>query len=175
MSANLPKNSPQPKTSPGALIPTTKIIELAKKEGVGFGPGNPEERIRYFIKLGILPHATRKTPSASISNLKFQISNSTTVGHLPYWVINRLIQVDRLKRSGKSYPEIAEKFKNIDQRHKKKTLKKVEDTERSRSVEDTERSRSVEDTEQATAVSLSNRRSAEDTERSRSVEDTDNR
>ena len=52
----------QTKTLPAdTLLPLEKIISLAKRNGVKFGSGNAKERIRYFIKLGILPHAARKS------------------------------------------------------------------------------------------------------------------
>ncbi|MDO8486686.1 MAG: hypothetical protein Q7S45_00100, partial [Candidatus Curtissbacteria bacterium] len=90
--------------SPEDILPTTVIIELAKRQGVDFGPGNPEERIRYFIKLGILPHASRKTPQNNKS--------ANPVGHLPLWTIKRLIWVTRLSQAGNSYPQIAQKLEN---------------------------------------------------------------
>ena len=54
------KNEGQKPESPETLLPLEKIISLAKKNGVLFGSGSAKERIRYFIKLGILPHAVRK-------------------------------------------------------------------------------------------------------------------
>ena len=47
------------------LIPTEKIIALARARNVDFGPGDANERIRYFIKLGILPHQKRKAHRSS--------------------------------------------------------------------------------------------------------------
>src|SRR3989304_3584394 len=83
----------KPEYSPDTLLSTKKIIELAKEAGVDFGPGDAAERIRYFIKLGILPHAVRKTPDPSLSTTHHPLP-TTPVGHLPARAIKRLIQAD---------------------------------------------------------------------------------
>lgn len=68
-----------------SLLPTENIINLAKKAGVDFGPGNANERIRYFIKLGILPHAIRKLPAlpASFDREARRAGRSRTTNHEP--------------------------------------------------------------------------------------------
>ncbi|KKR50749.1 MAG: hypothetical protein UT84_C0007G0020, partial [Candidatus Curtissbacteria bacterium GW2011_GWA1_40_16] len=91
--------------NPETLLPTDKIIALAKSAGVDFGPGNPAERIRYFIKLGILPHAQRRSYLDPASNLP-----TAPIGHLPYSSVKKLIEVDRLYKTGKTYPQIAQKL-----------------------------------------------------------------
>ncbi len=104
---------------PKALLPTDKIIQIAKSHGVDFGPGDANERIRYFIKLGILPHVVRKSivkdksqrsNGASNSSLS-PLTNNSTVGHLPFGVIKDLLETEALKARGLSYPQIAGRLK----------------------------------------------------------------
>src|SRR3990172_4049830 len=73
------------------LLPLEKIISLAKKNGVKFGSGNAKERIRYFIKLGILPHAVRKVSTRlRTTDYRLQTSGaSAPIAHLPYWTVDR--------------------------------------------------------------------------------------
>src|SRR3989344_4762338 len=99
------------KVSPDALIPTSQIVKLAKIGGVDFGPGNPLERIRYFIKLGLLPHAVRKLPQTT-NGKQLKANSYSTMGHLPYWTVKRLVQIDKLYKRGLSYPQIAQKIKD---------------------------------------------------------------
>jgi len=42
------------------LISIDEVIERAKKLGVDFGKGDPRNRLRYYVKIGLLPHAKRK-------------------------------------------------------------------------------------------------------------------
>jgi len=44
----------------GNLISINEVIERAKKLGVDFGKGDPRNRLRYYVKIGLLPHAQRK-------------------------------------------------------------------------------------------------------------------
>src|SRR3990167_926390 len=105
--------------APDTLLSTEKIIELAKEAGVDFAPGDAAERIRYFIKLGILPHAVRKTPDPTIRSSHYPLP-TTPVGHLPAWTIKRLIQADKVYKKGASYPAIAQKIKKIEARENRK-------------------------------------------------------
>src|SRR3990167_7168459 len=84
------KNLTSSSLKPDTLLTTEKIIELAKLRGVDFGPGDPNERIRYFIKLDILPHQVRKSPDP-----ERQIA---PIGHLPYSTVQTLMVTDRLKQ-----------------------------------------------------------------------------
>src|SRR3990167_10958950 len=81
---------------PDTLLPLEKIIALAKKNGVSFGRGNPQERIRYFIKIGLLPHALRKSSQSKVygsrSGVNGQLS-SVPIAHLPYFTVERLIKI----------------------------------------------------------------------------------
>ncbi len=99
-----------------SLLPTEEIINLAKKAGVDFGPGNAAERIRYFIKLGLLPHAVRKLPQPpNHEPLTINHQPSTSpVGHLPYWTVERLVEINRLNNNGLTFPQIAKKLSSTD-------------------------------------------------------------
>src|SRR3989344_7452180 len=113
LTVKAPKTEGQKTYSPETLLPLEKIISLSKKNGVKFGSGNAKERIRYFIKLGILPYAVRKTPD--IKNLKLEIRNSGALApaaHLPYWTVQRLIQIHELTEKGLTIRKIAQNFAN---------------------------------------------------------------
>ena len=112
---NRPSPNQQQDFAPDTPLSTEKIIEIAKEAGVDFGPGDAAERIRYFIKLGILPHAIRKSKKDENNQ-----SISAPVGHLPAWTVKRLAQVDKLYKKGASYPVIAEKIKKIEARENKR-------------------------------------------------------
>ena len=123
---NLPEDKPQQlpdfqttDRSPDDLLPTTTIVELAKRQGVDFGPGDEQERVRYFIKLGLLPHASRKTPQNDKS--------ANPIGHMPIWTIKRFIWIARLSQGGNSYPQIAQKLKSIEER---KTIQEITESNR---------------------------------------------
>ena len=66
---------------PNQLVSTNKLIQLAKTAGIDLGAGNPKERIRYYTKLGLIPHAQRK---------KLQGKPGAAVGCYPLWVLERL-------------------------------------------------------------------------------------
>src|SRR3989344_6768795 len=95
--------------SKSRLLPTKRVIEITQNLGVNWGMGNPLERIRYFIKLGILPHAIRKSTSIE------ELGHEFNAGHLPAWAIKRLIFVNNLSKKGYSFPQIAKKIKKIEQ------------------------------------------------------------
>src|SRR3989344_1995857 len=96
------------------LLPLEKIVSLAKRSGVSFGSGNAKERIRYFIKLGILPHAVRKSTvkvasqrnSSSDSTLSTLTTNQP-VAHLPYWTVERLVKIENFTQKGMTFSQIA--------------------------------------------------------------------
>ena len=116
--------------SPETLLPLEKLIALAKKNGVNFGSGNAKERIRYFIKLGILPHAVRRMPSATskIRSSKFETRSSVPaqpVAHLPYWTVERLIQIHELCEKGLTFRKIAKNFASSQKRQNAKEKKAI--------------------------------------------------
>src|SRR3990167_3574316 len=113
--ASSAKRGEQPTTdfSPESLLPTETIIKLSQAAGVNFGPGDPSERVRYFIKLGLLPHAVRRSITDTVNNTTRQ-----SVGHLPYSSVKKLIQIDQLFRQGLSYPKIAQNLKKLEDKQK---------------------------------------------------------
>ncbi len=82
-------------------ISLEQIIELASKQGVDFGKGDPYNRLRYYTKLGLLPHMTRKSV------------NGKLVGHYPTYALDILLEIEKLKSLGIKNEDIAKKLKTI--------------------------------------------------------------
>ncbi|HOD01524.1 MAG TPA: hypothetical protein PKH50_02275 [bacterium] len=85
------------------FISIDKLIKQAKSKGVNFGAGDPYNRLRYYTKMGWLPHMVRKTDK------KGEIK-----GHYPVSSIQTLLYIEELKSEGASNEEISKKleFKN---------------------------------------------------------------
>lgn len=66
------------------------LIEEAKKKGVDFGKGDPYNRLRYYTKIGWLPHMLRK------KNQK----DGGVEGHYPQSSVDRLVLIENLKAKG---------------------------------------------------------------------------
>jgi len=81
------------------LISTDKLIEAAKKKGIDFGKGDPYNRLRYYTKIGWLPHMVRK--SDDVGGIK---------GHYPDWSIGHLILIEQLKAKNVSNEEITKRL-----------------------------------------------------------------
>lgn len=81
------------------LIEIEKLIKMAKKEGVDLGKGDPYNRLRYYTKIGWLPHMIRQ-----------KNKSGEVVGHYPNWVIDRLVEIERLKEQGLNNDEITSKI-----------------------------------------------------------------
>ncbi|OGC68661.1 hypothetical protein A2415_02320 [candidate division WWE3 bacterium RIFOXYC1_FULL_39_7] len=77
------------------LISVENLIEQAKKRGIDFGKGDPYNRLRYYTKIGWMPHMFRKKDS--VGNIR---------GHYPLWAVERLIAIEELKSKGSSNDEI---------------------------------------------------------------------
>lgn len=82
------------------LIELENLIEEAKKRGIDFGKGDPYNRLRYYTKIGWLPHMTRKKDS-----------DGNISGHYPTWVLERLVEIEKLKADGASNDFIEKKLK----------------------------------------------------------------
>ena len=89
-----------------SLIEVDKLIRMAKKEGVAFGKGDPYNRLRYYTKIGWLPHMERKMSKSG-----------EVVGHYPDWVLNRLVQIDKLKKQGANNEYITSKINTRNKLH----------------------------------------------------------
>lgn len=81
------------------LIAIEKLIREAKRGGVDFGKGDPYNRLRYYTKIGWIPHMIRK------KNERGKIE-----GHYPAWVLKRLERIERLKTDGYTNEEISKKL-----------------------------------------------------------------
>ncbi len=77
------------------LISIDEIIILAKKMGVDFGDGDSRHRLRYYTKIGLLPHAQRKC-----------FNNHSPEGAYPESAIDLLIDIDKKIKAGKSIQTI---------------------------------------------------------------------
>jgi DNA-binding transcriptional MerR regulator len=98
------------------LISLDNLIALATKKGVNFGKGDPYNRLRYYTKLGLLPHMVRKT------------INGEVVGHYPKHALDTLLEVEKLKSLGLANDQISQKLKLLttqDQKPDYKTIKLV--------------------------------------------------
>lgn len=77
------------------LISVDELIKKAKSKGINFGGGDPYNRLRYYTKIGWLPHMVRK------------ITKKRNVeGHYPEWVLERLKFISEWKERGLSNFEI---------------------------------------------------------------------
>jgi hypothetical protein len=82
------------------LIEINKLINILKEKGIDLGKGNPYNRLRYYTKIGWLPHMTRK------KNEKGEIA-----GHYPKEVIEQIIKIEGFKKSGINNEEITKELK----------------------------------------------------------------
>lgn len=81
------------------LILTSEVINKAKARGVYFGFGKEQNRIRYLIKLGLIPHQVRKYTGKVVSS------------YLPEFVVDRLVEIQNLQDNHKlNIPQIASKI-----------------------------------------------------------------
>lgn len=83
------------------LISIEKLIETASKKGVDFGKGDPYNRLRYYTKIGLLPHMQRKVVGGEV------------VGHYPVEALDIIIEIEKLKKLGVRNDEIANKIKGL--------------------------------------------------------------
>lgn len=83
------------------FISIDKLIKQAKSKGVNFGTGDPYNRLRYYTKIGWLPHMVRKTDKTG--NIK---------GHYPQSSLQTLVIIEDLKSQGATNEEIAKKLEN---------------------------------------------------------------
>jgi hypothetical protein len=81
------------------LISIDNLIESAKKKGIDFGKGDPYNRLRYYTKIGWLPHMVRKSDEEG--GIK---------GHYPDWALGHLILIEQLKSKNASNGEISRKL-----------------------------------------------------------------
>lgn len=93
------------------LITAEKIIKEATKRGIDLGKGSPYNRLRYYTKIGWLPHMERRKDA-----------KGKVVGHYPNWVIDRLEKIEEMKKEGLSNEQIAA---TLESHNTKRTLGEV--------------------------------------------------
>mgnify|MGYP001354191365 CR=1 FL=1 len=81
------------------LISIDNIIAGAKKQGINFGKGDPYNRLRYYTKIGWLPHMVRKADK-----------KNTITGHYPDWALRHLILIEQLKSRRAGNDEISRRL-----------------------------------------------------------------
>ena len=81
------------------LVSIENLIKEAKRKGVNFGKGDPYNRLRYYTKIGWLPHMDRKMDR-----------NGNVIGHYPKWVLDRITLIESLKEKGASNEGITKKI-----------------------------------------------------------------
>jgi len=98
------------------LISIDEVIRRAKNLGVDFGKGDPRNRLRYYVKIGLLPHAKRKV-----------FKNNLPEGAYPEEIVWKLFEIDRMIKAGKGILQIKRELKEKE-REKEKifVLPKVE-------------------------------------------------
>jgi hypothetical protein len=97
------------------LLPIAEIIRRAKELGFNFGFGDPYNRIRYYIKIGLLPNMVRR--SAVGFSTEVGKGKLATQGHLPKDAVEKLLFIQGEREKGVDYPEIAvrlQSFSTID-------------------------------------------------------------
>lgn len=92
-------------------LPVDEFIKLAEQKGVNFGSGDPYNRLRYYTKIGWIPHMIR-----------MKGDEASTKGHLPASTVDRLLLIQTLKDEGLSNDEIAEELKS---KNKMQTVKNL--------------------------------------------------
>ncbi len=80
-------------------LPIDEFIKLAEQKGVDFGNGDPYNRLRYYTKIGWIPHMTR-----------MKGDEASTKGHLSKSIVDRLLYIQELKDSGMTNDEITEEL-----------------------------------------------------------------
>ena len=91
------------------LISIDEVINRAQKLGVVFGNGDPRNRLRYYTKIGLFPHAQRKS-----------FNNNPPEGAYPEDVVALLIEIGRKIKAGKSIQTIKREIKEEKEKEEKK-------------------------------------------------------
>jgi hypothetical protein len=83
------------------FISVEKLIKILKEKNISFGKGDPYNRLRYYTKIGWLPHMTRKKNDEGV-----------ITGHYPYSVVEVIEMIESLKQKGRNNEEIELLIKN---------------------------------------------------------------
>jgi hypothetical protein len=81
------------------LISLENLIITAKNKGLDLGKGDPYNRLRYYTKIGWMPHMVR-----------IGGTEGNTQGHYPYWALDQLLYIEKLKTKNLTNEDIAKKL-----------------------------------------------------------------
>jgi hypothetical protein len=81
------------------LISVDKLIKKAEQQKINFGKGDPYNRLRYYTKIGWLPHMVRKKEASG-----------EVKGHYPESALDTLIYIENLKATGLTNDQIQSKL-----------------------------------------------------------------
>jgi len=93
------------------LISIDEVIERAKRLGVDFGKGDPRNRLRYYVKIGLLPHAKRKA-----------FKNKFPEGAYPEEIVWKLFEIDRMIKAGKGILQIKKEMEEKERKEKERVF-----------------------------------------------------
>lgn len=82
-----------------SLISIDELIEQAKNQGIDFGKGDPYNRLRYYTKIGWLPHMIRQRDA-----------KGNITGHYEKDALSKLVMIEKLKGQGLENEGIAVKI-----------------------------------------------------------------
>ena len=73
------------------LISIEEVIRRAGELGVDFGKGDPKNRLRYYTKIGLIPHAQRAS-----------FGGRPPTGAYSEYIVSILVLIDKKLKEGKS-------------------------------------------------------------------------
>ncbi|MCX6759690.1 MAG: hypothetical protein NT012_03975 [Candidatus Nealsonbacteria bacterium] len=91
------------------LISIDEVIRQVQDLGVNFGNGDPRNRLRYYVKIGLLPHARRKC-----------FNNNSPEGAYSKDVVGLLFEINRKIKAGKSIQAIKREIKEEKEKKEKR-------------------------------------------------------
>ena len=106
-------------------VQVIKLIKQAKKEGVQFGRGDPYNRLRYYTKIGWLPHMTRKKTKSKKDAASTEKPDSQSLRKKVF----DFFQKHPKASNQKLYAEFAEYSKNKLRHYKSSYFKTAQSTE----------------------------------------------
>jgi len=90
-----------------------QIVTRLNEVNVSLGKGDPYNRLRYYTKMGWIPHMSRKKDSKGVVS-----------GHYPEDVVQTLVKIESFKKEGKSNEEIGKLIKKVNG-HKLEKINKL--------------------------------------------------
>lgn len=94
-----------------------QIVTRLKEVNINLGKGDPYNRLRYYTKMGWIPHMLRKKDTKGV-----------VTGHYPENIIQTLVKIETLKKEGKSNEEIGNLIKmSIPQKNIEKIGKMIQE------------------------------------------------